>query len=43
VHVTPVRDHVKVIYGNAGVNSRGELVAALFANLVLVHPDVVRA
>ena len=30
-----VRDHVKVIYDKAGVNSRGELVARLFSNHVL--------
>lgn len=30
-----VRDHVKAIYDKAGVNSRGELVARLFADHVL--------
>lgn len=30
-----VRDHVKAIYEKAGVNTRGELVAGLFANHVL--------
>ena len=33
--VHTIRDHVKSIYGKAGVNSRGELVAGLFSNHVL--------
>ncbi len=33
--VHTIRDHVKSIYDKAGVNSRGELVAALFSNHVL--------
>ncbi len=39
-----VRDHVKAIYEKAGVNSRGELVAALFSNHVIhwLHSAVTR-
>jgi DNA-binding CsgD family transcriptional regulator len=33
--VHTVRDHTKVIYDKAGVNTRGELVAKLFSNHVL--------
>ena len=35
--VHTVRDHVKSIYGKAGVSSKGALVAALFSNHVLDH------
>ncbi len=42
--VHTVRDHVKMIYEKAGVNSRGELVADLFSNHVIhrLHSAVSR-
>lgn len=42
ISVHTVRDHLKVIYGKAGVASRGELAAQLFSNHVLdrMHQQV---
>lgn len=43
ISVHTVRDHIKVIYDKAGVNSRGELIAQLFTNHYLerFHESVV--